>query len=141
MINSFFSSPNKRLITKNLESTQRERQKIRGVEKELSEGDKRLKRADDLGSHKWQYSSVVRGKPGSTADSHSDTEAFRTWNDNIIWVKGNCLQRDDKELLDHRFRSVKQSVKSTVERKESLLDEVAVVETELELVLGELGLS
>ncbi|KAF6137013.1 hypothetical protein GIB67_030777, partial [Kingdonia uniflora] len=32
-------------------------------------------------------------------------------------------------------------VKSTVERKESLLDEVAEEETELELVLGELGLS
>ncbi|KAF6165689.1 hypothetical protein GIB67_012586 [Kingdonia uniflora] len=46
--------------------------------------------------------------------------AGRTWNDNIIWMKG---------------------VKSTVERKESLLDEVAEEETELELVLGELGLS
>ncbi|KAF6162959.1 hypothetical protein GIB67_021108 [Kingdonia uniflora] len=44
--------------------------------------------------------------------------AGRTWNDNIIWVKGNCLQRDDEELLDFRFRSVKQSAKSTVERKE-----------------------
>ncbi|KAF6138100.1 hypothetical protein GIB67_033514, partial [Kingdonia uniflora] len=32
-------------------------------------------------------------------------------------------------------------VKSTVERKESLLDEVAEEETELELVMGELGLS
>ncbi|KAF6146267.1 hypothetical protein GIB67_011739 [Kingdonia uniflora] len=65
----------------------------------------------------------------------------RTWNDNIIWVKGNFLQRDDEELLDLRFRSVKQSVKSTVERKVSLLDEVAEEETKLELVLGELGLS
>ncbi|KAF6156348.1 hypothetical protein GIB67_031469 [Kingdonia uniflora] len=35
--------------------------------------------------------------------------AGRTWNDNIIWVKGKCLQRDDEELLDLRFRSVKQS--------------------------------
>ncbi|KAF6170018.1 hypothetical protein GIB67_034410 [Kingdonia uniflora] len=51
--------------------------------------------------------------------------AGRTWNDNIIWVKGNCPQRDDEELLDLRFRSTKQSVKSTMERKESLLDEVA----------------
>ncbi|KAF6147231.1 hypothetical protein GIB67_039361 [Kingdonia uniflora] len=67
--------------------------------------------------------------------------AGRTWNDNIIWVKGNCLQRDDEELMDLRFRSVEQSVKSTVERKESILDEVAEEETELELVLGELGLS
>ncbi|KAF6165470.1 hypothetical protein GIB67_028029 [Kingdonia uniflora] len=65
----------------------------------------------------------------------------RTWNDSIIWAKGNCLQRDDDELLDRRFRSVKQSVKSIVEREKSLLDEVAEEETELELVLGELSLS
>ncbi|KAF6135854.1 hypothetical protein GIB67_028173 [Kingdonia uniflora] len=65
----------------------------------------------------------------------------QTWNDNIIWVKGNCLQRDDEELFDLLYRSIKQSVKSTVERKKSLLDEVAEEETELELVLGELGLS
>ncbi|KAF6138318.1 hypothetical protein GIB67_001547 [Kingdonia uniflora] len=67
--------------------------------------------------------------------------ACRTWNDNIIWVKGNCLQRDDEELLDLRFRSVKQSMKSTVERKKSLLDKIVEEETELKLVLGKLGLS
>ncbi|KAF6157690.1 hypothetical protein GIB67_037263 [Kingdonia uniflora] len=65
----------------------------------------------------------------------------RTWNDNIIWVKGECLQRDDKDLLNLRFRSVKQSLKSIVERKKSLLDEVAEQETALELVLGEHGMS
>ncbi|KAF6165876.1 hypothetical protein GIB67_012773 [Kingdonia uniflora] len=56
-------------------------------------------------------------------------------------INGNCHQRDGEELLDLRFRSVKQSVKSIVERKKSLLDKVAEEETELELVLGELGLS
>ncbi|KAF6166832.1 hypothetical protein GIB67_012228 [Kingdonia uniflora] len=76
----------------------------------------------------------------STADSHSDTEG-RTCNDNVIWVKGNCPQRDDEEPLDLQFRTVKQSVNSSVERKESLLDEVAEKETELELVLEGLGLS
>ncbi|KAF6145558.1 hypothetical protein GIB67_037591, partial [Kingdonia uniflora] len=50
----------------------------------------------------------------------------RTWNDNIVWVKGNCLQR---------------GMKSTVKRKESLLDEVAEEETELEPVLGEPDMS
>ncbi|KAF6161203.1 hypothetical protein GIB67_007844 [Kingdonia uniflora] len=55
--------------------------------------------------------------------------ACRTWNNNVIWVKGNYLQRDDEALLDLRFRSVKQSVKSTVEMKESLLDEVAEEKT------------
>ncbi|KAF6171780.1 hypothetical protein GIB67_007301 [Kingdonia uniflora] len=80
------------------------------------------------------------GKLDSTADSHLDTED-RTWNDNIIWVKGNCLQRDEEKPLDLQFRSVKQSTKSTVERKESLLDEVTEEVTELELVLEGLGLS
>ncbi|KAF6140630.1 hypothetical protein GIB67_013923 [Kingdonia uniflora] len=67
--------------------------------------------------------------------------AGRTWNDNIIWVKGNCLQRDEEEPFDFLFRTIKQSVKSIVERKESLLDKVAKEETELELVLKGLGLS
>ncbi|KAF6163831.1 hypothetical protein GIB67_016171 [Kingdonia uniflora] len=60
---------------------------------------------------------------------------------NAIGVKGNCIQRDDEEPLDLQFRTVKQSVKSTVERKKFFLDEVAEEETELELVLEGLGLS
>ncbi|KAF6140741.1 hypothetical protein GIB67_035168 [Kingdonia uniflora] len=150
-----------------MESTQRERQKITGINQELSEDDKRLKRAKVSGPRRWEYYRVVRGKLDSTADSHPDIEgsaafkefckakgaiggmwgkyvefpAGQTWNENIIWVKGNCLQRDDDELLDLRFRSVKQSVKSAVEKKKSLLDQVAEEETELELVLGELSLS
>ncbi|KAF6145704.1 hypothetical protein GIB67_010665 [Kingdonia uniflora] len=61
--------------------------------------------------------------------------------DVLQFYGGNCPQREDETLLDLRFRSAKQSVKSTVERKESLLDDVVEEETELELVLGELGLS
>ncbi|KAF6173564.1 hypothetical protein GIB67_022923 [Kingdonia uniflora] len=177
-INSSSTSPSNRFITKNLKSTQRKRQKIRGINQELSEGDKRLKRAKGLGSRRWEYNSVVRGKLDFSADlskypvesnfkmgrlsvnevstsgkmnefdsgGEGGLQQFlgfpgQTWNDNIICVMGNCLQRDDKALLDLRFRSVKQSVKSTVERKESLFDEAAKEETELELVLGELSLS
>ncbi|KAF6139893.1 hypothetical protein GIB67_009740, partial [Kingdonia uniflora] len=247
------------------ELEERERRKIRGFDKELSEGDKRLKRIIDYGSRRWLYSSVVREKLNATADSYSDIEeiafkmgsssvnevstsgrtnesdnegelglkqfpgyglslsltnlakgimnaigacpvqlngnmrevitvcdhlnakwknegkvrrittedilqfygvknfkasrgtyfcasltrhyffdlnsAGRTWNDNIIWLKGNCLQRDDEEPLDLRFKIVKKSVKFKVERKESLLDKVVEEETELELVLEVLGLS
>ncbi|KAF6140473.1 hypothetical protein GIB67_010303, partial [Kingdonia uniflora] len=164
-INSSSSSPNNRFTTKDLESTQRERRKIRGINQKFSEDDKRLKRAKGSGSHRWERGNKVRritpvdilqfyGVMNFKASGESYfyasvtrhhffdlNSAGRTWNDNIIWVKGNCLQRDDEELLDLRFRSVKQSVKSTVERKESLLDEVAEEEIELELVLGELGLS
>ncbi|KAF6135835.1 hypothetical protein GIB67_028154 [Kingdonia uniflora] len=74
-INSTSSSPIKRFSTsKNLESTQRERQKIRGFDKELSKGDQRLKRAKDFGSRWWLYSSDVRERLDGTADSHLDTE-------------------------------------------------------------------
>ncbi|KAF6177140.1 hypothetical protein GIB67_025477 [Kingdonia uniflora] len=59
---------------------------------------------------------------------------------NMWEVKGNCLKRDDEEPLDLWFRTIKQSMKSTVERKESLLDEVAEEETELELVFEGLSL-
>ncbi|KAF6162237.1 hypothetical protein GIB67_008366 [Kingdonia uniflora] len=92
-------------------------------------------------SKRYKASDMKSGKDASVLESRTVRARGRTWNDNIIWVKGNCLQRDDDELLDLRFRFVKQSVKSTVERKESLLDEVTEEETKLELVLGELGLS
>ncbi|KAF6148844.1 hypothetical protein GIB67_014215, partial [Kingdonia uniflora] len=35
--------------------------------------------------------------------------ASRPWNDNVIWVKGDCLQRDDEEPMELLFRTVKQS--------------------------------
>ncbi|KAF6156966.1 hypothetical protein GIB67_039727 [Kingdonia uniflora] len=88
-------------------SAEGERQKISGINQELSEDDKQLKRAKGSGSRRWEYYSVVMGNLDSSADLHLDFEG----------------------------------VKSTVERKEPLLDEVAEEETELELVLGELGLS
>ncbi|KAF6141250.1 hypothetical protein GIB67_024334, partial [Kingdonia uniflora] len=56
------------------ESTHRERRKIRGFDKELSEGNKRLKRAKDSRSRRRQYNSVVKRKLDSTADSHSNTK-------------------------------------------------------------------
>ncbi|KAF6161421.1 hypothetical protein GIB67_009300 [Kingdonia uniflora] len=67
--------------------------------------------------------------------------ASQAWNDNVIWVKGNCHQRDDEEPLDLLFRILKQSPKSRVERKDSLLDEVTEKEVEIEFVLEGLGQS
>ncbi|KAF6171529.1 hypothetical protein GIB67_018053 [Kingdonia uniflora] len=73
-INSSSLSPNNHFITKNLESTQRERRKIRGINQELSIDNKRLKRAKGSGSRRWEYNCVVRGKLDSTADLHPDIE-------------------------------------------------------------------
>ncbi|KAF6163147.1 hypothetical protein GIB67_025011 [Kingdonia uniflora] len=96
------------------------------------------------------------GFPGQLVSYPSGSDAFReiykakaaiggkrgrTWNDNIIWVKGNCFQRDDEETLGLLLRNVKQSVKSKVKRKESLLDKVMEEETEFKIVLKGLGLS
>ncbi|KAF6146645.1 hypothetical protein GIB67_008931 [Kingdonia uniflora] len=53
----------------------------------------------------------------------------------------DCLQRDDEEPMKLLFRTVKQRPKSQVERKESLLDKVALEETELEVVLEDFGIS
>ncbi|KAF6148356.1 hypothetical protein GIB67_025575, partial [Kingdonia uniflora] len=33
----------------------------------------------------------------------------RPWNDNVIWVKGDFLQRDDEEPMKLMFKNVKQS--------------------------------
>ncbi|KAF6157252.1 hypothetical protein GIB67_041713, partial [Kingdonia uniflora] len=35
--------------------------------------------------------------------------AGRPWNDNVIWVKGDCLQRDGEEPIKHLLRPIKQS--------------------------------
>ncbi|KAF6136547.1 hypothetical protein GIB67_016003 [Kingdonia uniflora] len=94
MINNASSSPIKRFTTsKNLESTQRERQKIKGFDKELCEGDKRLKMAKDSGSRWWLYSSIVREKLDTTADSHSDTECVKS----IVERKESLLNKIAKE--------------------------------------------
>ncbi|KAF6170854.1 hypothetical protein GIB67_015806 [Kingdonia uniflora] len=148
-INSTFSSPIKHFTTsKNLESTQRERQKIRGFDKELSEGNKRLKRAKDYGSRRWLYDSVVRGKLDSTVDSHSYTEEYGLSLPLTNLAKGimNAIGTYPIQLNGNMWELIVKNVviagvKSTVERKESLLDKVAEEETELELVLKGLGLS
>ncbi|KAF6154480.1 hypothetical protein GIB67_028372 [Kingdonia uniflora] len=199
-INSSSSSSNNRFITKNLESTQRERQKIRGINQELSEDDKRLMRAKDSGSRrssvggicvcrnspaesalKMSRSSVdevstfgrtnksdsggeggleqFSGLPGQLVSYPPSSDAFREFykTKGAIGGKlGKCVEFAGRQfrgctvaegqeyfylLADLEIEKRDRGVKSTVERKESLLDEVEEEEIELELVLGELGLS
>ncbi|KAF6145308.1 hypothetical protein GIB67_017019 [Kingdonia uniflora] len=59
--------------------------------------------------------------------------AGQTLNDNIIWVKCNFLQRDDEELLDLRFRSVKQ--KKVVEGQSASMDDLKEVEERARLAI------
>ncbi|KAF6173615.1 hypothetical protein GIB67_022974 [Kingdonia uniflora] len=51
--------------------------------------------------------------------------AGRVWNDNMIWVKGDCLHRKGEEPMDLMLRTLNKSPRSQVPRRESLLDTVA----------------
>ncbi|KAF6141957.1 hypothetical protein GIB67_037925, partial [Kingdonia uniflora] len=133
-----------------------------GFDKELSEGNKRLKRAKDSGSRRWQYSSVVRGKflirilkTGSSFVNEVSTSGRTNESDHEVeegleQFPGFPGQLVSYPLGSNAFREFykakaaverKWGVKSTVERKESLLDKVAEEETKLELILEEHGLS
>ncbi|KAF6167848.1 hypothetical protein GIB67_027626 [Kingdonia uniflora] len=65
--------------------------------------------------------------------------AGRMWNNNVIWVKGDCLQREDEEPMKLLYRTVKKSPQSKV-MNESMLDTVAQEGVKLEIVLKELGI-
>ncbi|KAF6137467.1 hypothetical protein GIB67_009943, partial [Kingdonia uniflora] len=39
----------------------------------------------------------------------------RPWNDNVIWVKGDCLLRDDEEPIELLFRTINQSKYNNVQ--------------------------
>ncbi|KAF6169771.1 hypothetical protein GIB67_018564 [Kingdonia uniflora] len=64
------------------------------------------------------------------------SSAGRVWNDNLLWVFGECLQRSDEEPLELNNRTI-----TKVSRKESFIDAVAREGTELEAVLKELEIS
>ncbi|KAF6148228.1 hypothetical protein GIB67_012003 [Kingdonia uniflora] len=93
----------------------RERQKIRGFDKELSESDKRLKRAKDYGSRRWQYNNVVRGRLDPTADSHSDTEGVKF----TVERKESILDKvaEEKAELDLKLEGLGLSRKKRVDSK------------------------
>ncbi|KAF6152727.1 hypothetical protein GIB67_021387 [Kingdonia uniflora] len=65
----------------------------------------------------------------------------RIWNDNIIWVKGDCLHREDEEPMELLYKTVKKSLHSKVKKKKSLLYNVTQEGVELKVVLKELGIS
>ncbi|KAF6146184.1 hypothetical protein GIB67_005832 [Kingdonia uniflora] len=63
---------------------------------------------------------------------HVVLTAGRMWNDNVIWVKGDCLLRDNEEPVELLCRTVKQSPSSKVQRKKPMLDTVTQEGTKLE---------
>ncbi|KAF6147028.1 hypothetical protein GIB67_036747 [Kingdonia uniflora] len=66
------------------------------------------------------------------------SSAGRVWNDNLLWVSGECLQRSDKEPLELNNRTITKGINCKVSRKESF---IAREGTELEAILKELEIS
>ncbi|KAF6165517.1 hypothetical protein GIB67_015840 [Kingdonia uniflora] len=87
-------------------------------------------RAKGSGSRRWEYNSIVRGMLDSSADSHPDTEGQNSPVESVFKMGRSSVEEVSTS-----------GVKSTMERKDSLLDEVVMEETELEQALGELSLS
>ncbi|KAF6151041.1 hypothetical protein GIB67_010619 [Kingdonia uniflora] len=69
------------------------------------------------------------------------SSAGRVWNDNLLWVSGECLQRTDEEPLEVNNKTITKGINCKVSRKESYIDVVAREDTELEAVLKELEIS
>ncbi|KAF6168059.1 hypothetical protein GIB67_011444 [Kingdonia uniflora] len=66
------------------------------------------------------------------------SSAGRVWNDNLLWVSGECLQRSDEEPLELNNKTITKGINYKMSRKESFIDVVAKEGTELEAVLKEL---
>ncbi|KAF6155025.1 hypothetical protein GIB67_035772 [Kingdonia uniflora] len=67
--------------------------------------------------------------------------AGQVWNDNLLWVSSECLQRSDEEPLELNNRTITKGISCKVSRKESFIDTVAKEGTELEAVLKKLEIS
>ncbi|KAF6170661.1 hypothetical protein GIB67_015613 [Kingdonia uniflora] len=66
------------------------------------------------------------------------SSAGRVWNNNHLWVSGECLQRSDEEPLELSNRTITKGINCKVSRKESFIDAVAWEGTKLEAVIKEL---
>ncbi|KAF6160930.1 hypothetical protein GIB67_007571 [Kingdonia uniflora] len=69
------------------------------------------------------------------------SSAGRVWNDNLLWVSGECLQRSDKEPLELNNRTITKGISCKVSRMESFIDSVTKEGTELEVILKKLGIN
>ncbi|KAF6139313.1 hypothetical protein GIB67_021523 [Kingdonia uniflora] len=69
------------------------------------------------------------------------SSAGRVWNDNLLWLSGECLQRSDEEPLKLNNKTITKGINCKVSRKESFIDVVAREGIELEDVLKVLEIS
>ncbi|KAF6151383.1 hypothetical protein GIB67_012243 [Kingdonia uniflora] len=69
------------------------------------------------------------------------SSAGRVWNENLLWVSGECLQRSDEEPMELNNRTITKGISCKVSRKEYFIDSAAKEGTELEVVLKKLGIN
>ncbi|KAF6146735.1 hypothetical protein GIB67_009021 [Kingdonia uniflora] len=63
------------------------------------------------------------------------------WNDNMVLVKGKCIQRANEDYMDLSYRSFKEHPHYNVAKEESFIDVVAREGNEVQGILDELGIS
>ncbi|KAF6146260.1 hypothetical protein GIB67_011732 [Kingdonia uniflora] len=69
------------------------------------------------------------------------SSAGRVWNDNLLWVSGECIQCSNEEPLEVNNRTITKGINCKVSWKESFIDNVAREHTELEAILKKLEIS
>ncbi|KAF6164775.1 hypothetical protein GIB67_041027 [Kingdonia uniflora] len=132
----------RKAVTRSLNYKLREEAEIEEVLQKLQKLSK-LVRTNAADSH-----SGVEATDGAYLSSSSSRPCFfdlssagRVWNDNLLWVFGECLQRSDEEPLELNNRTITKEINCKVWRKESFIDAVFREGTELEAVLKELEIS
>ncbi|KAF6153260.1 hypothetical protein GIB67_038166 [Kingdonia uniflora] len=108
-------------------------------------GSERITAKDFLEYYAVKYVTATDGAYISSSSSRPCffdlSSAGRVWNDNLLWVSGECLQCSDEEPLELNNKTIKKGINYKVSRKESFIDVIAREGTELEVVLKELEIS
>ncbi|KAF6172197.1 hypothetical protein GIB67_024819 [Kingdonia uniflora] len=110
-----------------------------------SGSEKRITAKDFLEYYAVKYVTATDGAYLSSSSSRPRffdlSSAGRVWNDNLLWVSGEFLQRSDEEPPKLNNRTIIKGINCKVSRKESFIDVAAREGTELEVVLKELEIS
>ncbi|KAF6141862.1 hypothetical protein GIB67_003233, partial [Kingdonia uniflora] len=110
-----------------------------------SGSERRITAKDFLEYYAVKYISTTDGAYLSSSSSRPCffdlSSAGQVWNDNLLWVSGECLQRSDEGPLELNNRTITKGINCKVSRKESFIDVVAREGTELEAILKELKIS
>ncbi|KAF6164026.1 hypothetical protein GIB67_028730 [Kingdonia uniflora] len=132
----------RKAVTRSLNCKLQEEAEIEEVLKKLQKLSK-LVRTNAVDSH-----AGAEATDGAYLSSSSSRPCFfklssagRVWNDNLLWVSGECLQRSDEEALELNNRTITNGINCKVSRKESFIDATAREDTELEAIFKELEIS